>query len=225
MGYTKELDDLRFKVGEVVGLLFTEGTRQVVYPFQVKSYELPNNYYNFSLGTATPLSTTGTGWSSIQDSANRYILTPPQQGQLYQGFYGVSPAYTWLYRAYPANVIRGGLQVPVGVGSQYGFVDGWLAPYRQPAPVTEFWTAYGLTPAFNGYVPLGLPNTPTIYMNFYVFRYQADLVNMRPKRIIPVGGNPPVDTPAWMQVLAPSLGLPLDAASVVPQMGLPLPLR
>ena len=163
------------------------------------TYEMPNDLKEFSLGTASGLTATGTTWRAIQDGSNVFLLRPGQDNEVWQFFYGISPSYAWIYRSYPNGFIRGGLTASPTVGGDTGYTTGRESPYNEPSSVSEFFTTEGISPAFIGYHPFVSPSSITIRMNFFGVRYKVEYVaNATPKRIIPVGGIPPIASPTWL---------------------------
>ena len=202
MGYAANVASRLFDIGDIIGLYLRVEQKPTLLGFRVLGSEGPNNLYDFSLGAASALAAAGTGWSSVQDSASRYLIMPTTERVLYQIFYGVSPSHAWVYRAYPANQFRGGLVLPITIGGQYGYITGRESPRDAPQAVTETWTARDLTPAFIGYHPYGVPASLTVRMTFLIWRYDVEMIQMGPgalpKRKITVGGSPPVDATDWM---------------------------
>ena len=203
MSLPNEIVNRILNTREVVGLLFMVNNRETVFPLRVTAVEYPNILWDFTLGSAaSALNNTGTTWSNVQDSSNVYLLRPSTENQAWQFFYGINPGYAWIYRAYPANQTRGGLSSPISVGATTnatGYITGRESPYLSPSPVTEFWTTYGISPAFIGYHPYAAPSSITVRMNFYGIRYRiAYEPTATPKRVITMGGDPPIDAPQWL---------------------------
>ena len=109
MGYPVAVTDRFHNVGDIIALKMLEGSAVKLYPFRIESQEYPNNRTEFSIGAATALAAAGTGWNTIQDASNRFILEPEFAEVLYQGFYGITPSIARVYRQYPSGVDRGSL--------------------------------------------------------------------------------------------------------------------
>lgn len=207
--------------GEVVGLLMSiAGTERRRFYFQVETAEKPILLADFSLGAATALSATGTGWSEIDDGTGRYHLEPPFEGILYQSFFGVSPGQARIYRRYPSNVDINSLLGTRTIGGNVGAISGHDSPYRSPSPLSEMWSLMGTHPSFLGYHPYALPSSITVRLNLYVMRYDVTFhgvdpsggeqdsgrkiapENIRSKASVrPVGGHQLVDAPVWVRNL------------------------
>ncbi len=200
MGLPQEILDRILKPGQVVGLWFTEGNQVVRKNLRILDYE-PTVLRDRIVGSAaTALNTNGTTWDQIQDSSNRYLLQPTLEGYLHQYFYGVNPGYSWLYRSYPANKVRGGLVVPPAIGGNpnIGYTIGYDTPYQSPSAMTESFIVFGTNPAYLGYHPYAVPATITVRMNFWIFKYQVERVTLEPFREYTIGGSPPIEAPKWL---------------------------
>lgn len=193
--------------GQIVALRMREGFTPKDYYFRMWAKEGPNDYMNFSLGAASAQSTTGTGWSSIQDSSNRYILQPENEKEMYFIYYGVSPSYAWVYRRYPSGEDRGSLIGTRAVGDPTGYIDGVKSPPHTPSALTEIITLMGTYPAFCGYHPYLEPSSITVRMNFYVVVFLVEYIqnptDAERKGIIPrtMGGLTLIETPSWVRRL------------------------
>ena len=195
-----QVSSLFLDVGDVMGLYFNEDGGQRLYSFRVNAIESPNNLREFSIGGAAARAAAGSGWNAIQNSSNAYLLQPPNEKYLYQVFYGISPSWPWVYRAYPGNVQRGGLQNAAAIGSTYGYLTGRDTPIDSPSADSEFFTTYNLSPSFAAYNPRALPSSVTTYMSFFIRKYYVDVVDgIQPKRAVTMGGIPPVETPSWIR--------------------------
>lgn len=190
--------------GEIIALRMRETDLTKDYYFKMWSKEGPNNLMDFSLGSASPQASAGTGWSEIQDSANRYILEPEEENKMYLIYYGISPSLARIYRRYPANVDRGSLIGTRTTTGAVGFIDGVLSPPHVPSSQTEFITLLGLHPAFFGYHPYLEPSTITVRMNFYVVVFKIEYLRSPTeeekmkavKRTM--GGITLLETPSWV---------------------------
>jgi len=194
--------------GDIISLKMLDGNDTKLYPFQVESREAPNNYTEFSLGSATALAQAGTGWNTIQDSSNRYILEPEYTGVIYQVFYGISPSYARVYRQYPSGVDRGSLTGTRNPGADpIGYVSGDQSPLLQPSPTTELFTVRGQHPAYYGYHPYARPATANIKMTFYIVSYAVNGVRTddqqwimnNSERIVSMGGRTLMAAPGWVR--------------------------
>jgi hypothetical protein len=208
MGFPVAITDRYLKEGDLVALKMLDGNKVTLFPLLIETLEYPNNYYNFSLGSATALASAGTGWNTIQDSNNRYILEPEYSEALYQVFYGVSPPIARLYRQYPSGVDRGSLVGTRNPGTDpIGYINGDSSPMLWPSPVTEFFTVRGQHPAFYGHHPYARPATITVRMNFYITAYGVcgirgmpdEEVRTKAKRIITMGGRTLMQAPGWVK--------------------------
>ena len=210
MGYPVAVTDRFHNVGDVVALKMLEGSAVKLYPFRIEAQEFPNNRSEFSIGAATALAAAGTGWNTIQDASNRFILEPEFAEVIYQGFYGITPSIARVYRQYPSGVDRGSLVGTRNPGvDPIGYINGDMSPGLWPSPITEFYTVRGQHPAFYGYHPYARPATITVRLNFYITMYGVTCVpNMTDaeilrvaKKIISVGGRTLMQAPGWMRGL------------------------
>ena len=197
-----------FDEGDVLGLKMLVGSTEGVFYFRVKTVEGPNDLDDFSLGSASAQNSTGSDWVQIQDASSRYILEPVNENIIYQVFYGIHPAYAWLYRRYPTNVDRGSLIGTRTVGDRtyrVGKIDGFKSPYRTPSPETEFFTMKGLHPSFLGYHPYLEPASITVRMNFFVVRYGVDKLDIpssqekEKAKVRTMGGESLMQAPSWLR--------------------------
>jgi len=197
------------KIGDIVGLQLGEaaGAGAKIYSLEVTRVEGPNDLADYSIGTATAMSSDGTGWNAIQNTASANWLEPEDERTLYQIWYGITPSYARIYRQYPGGTDRGSLRGTRAVGSANGFIDGTDTPYRYPSPRTMFHTVKGLNPNFNGYHPYAIPaTTPNIYLWFYVMKYQVRNITGEMtaeketrQQVFTVGGiQPLVTAPTWL---------------------------
>lgn len=200
MGLSQGVIDRVLKPGQVIGLWFREKNQTVRKNLLILDVET-SSLIDFSVGSATALSANGTSWNQVQDSSNRYLLQPQYEGILHQYFWGSYPGYAWMYTAYPANTVRGGLlNAPViGGNPNIGFRRGWGSPYLAPSPLSESFITYGINPAYLGYHPYPLPASIAVYMNFYIFKYMVARTDAQPFREYTVGGSPPAEAPKWLQ--------------------------
>lgn len=207
--------------GDIVGLLMSiAGTEKRRFYFQVETAEKPIMLADFSLGAASAMSSTGTGWQEIVDGSGRYHLEPEFERILYQFFFGVSPGQAYIYRRYPANVDINSLLGTRTIGGTVGLINGEMSPYRSPSSLSEMWSLKGLHPSFLGYHPYAEPSSITVRLNLFVMRYDVTFLgvdpsgveadanrkiapeNIRAKASIrPVGGHQLVDVPSWVQNL------------------------
>lgn len=189
MGYPSDVVASLLHEGEVVGLIMDLEGKPTLYNLRVETRELPNNLYEFSIGTANAEAAAGTGWSEVQNANNQWLVVPPQDNQLYQVFYGISPGYAQVYRANPANVSLGALRVPITIGGTTGYITGRQSPYWTPSSLSEFFTIKEMNPAFNGYHPYAIPASINVRMNFLVARYHVTLQpdSVTPKRKVTMG--------------------------------------
>lgn len=210
MGYPVAITDRLHNVGEIIALKMLEGSKAVLYPFRIEAVEYPNNRPDFSIGSATALATAGTGWNTIQDASNRYILEPEFAEVLYQGFYGITPSYARVYRQYPSGVDRGNLVGTRNPGvDPIGYISGDMSPGLWPSPITEFYSVRGQHPAFYGYHPYARPSSITVRINFYIAMYGITCVPgltgaqimEKANKIITLGGRTLMQSPGWMRGL------------------------
>lgn len=196
-----------FAEGDIVGLRMKADKLPKVFYLRVGTVEGPNDLRNFSLGAAAGQATAGTGWNEIQDGSSRYILEPQKEKVMYQAFWGVFPSYAWVYRRYPANVDIGSLQTSRTVGDrtyQIGYIDGMRSPYDAPSPETEAITLMGDHPAFYGFHPRTEPASITVRLNFFVTRYNVEIVpeptmqEVKQAKVRTVGGETLIDAPQWL---------------------------
>lgn len=208
MGYPVAITDRQLREGDILALKMLDANQQNLYPLQIDTVEFPNNYTEFSLGAATALASAGTGWDTIQDSSNRYILEPEYSGIVYQIFYGITPSYARLYRQYPSGVDRGSLVGTRNPGvDPIGYVSGDMSPLLSPSPITEFFTVRGQHPAFYGYHPYARPSSVTIRMTFYIVSYgvsgikgaDPSWVMGQARRVITMGGRTLMQAPGWLR--------------------------
>ena len=197
-----------FAEADILGLKFRSDQAVAFRYLRIKTVEGPNNLRDYSLGAAAAQASAGTDWNEIQDGASRYILEPQQANIVYQAFYGIAPSYAWVYRRYPANVDRGGLQGARAIGDRtyrIGFVDGLDSPFMSPSPETEFFTVEGAHPAFLGYHPRLEPASITVRMNFFVVRYSVERINdptveeVARSKVRTMGGETMMDAPQWLR--------------------------
>jgi hypothetical protein len=209
MAFPKEVSDRFLAEGDIIALKMLDGIQTHLYPFQVDTIEVPNNYAQFSIGSATALATAGTGWNTIQDTSNRYILEPESSGIIYQVFFGVYPSFARVYRQYPSGVDRGSLTGTRSPGTDpIGFISGDMSPLLFPSVVTEFFTLRGNHPAFYGYHPYGRPATVNVRLNFYIAVYGVSgirrnnddaWITENSRRIITMGGRTLMQAPTWVK--------------------------
>jgi len=206
---------------QILGLKFALGTAPTVAYFEIKTKERPINLKGYALGStdggvtgtlAVALTTTGTGWDEIVDAAGRYLLEPEYENLVFHCFYGISPAYAWVYRRYPANVDRGSLIGTREVGGKVGAISGYDSKYNNPSPETEFFTVKGTHPSFLGYHPYTNPAATYVYLNVFVVRYGVEYLGYpgHPKKqpteeqmakamVRTMGGEPLVPMPEWLR--------------------------
>lgn len=191
---------------DILGLQMTIGTEKKIVYFTVDTVEGPNDLADFSIGAASALSTTGTGWSEIQDSAGRFILEPEYENIIYQFYIGIAPASAWLYRRYPGSKDLNSLLGTRAIGSGQGHIDGLKSPYKNPTPITEMYTVKNLHPSFLGYNPFADPSSITVRLYFYVTRYDVTLKGLtlseeEKKRaaVRTMGGHDLVPAPTWIE--------------------------
>ena len=213
MGLPIILTERQPREGEVVVLQFLDGTVLKQYPLRIEASEYPNNTYEFSLGSATALAAAGTGWRTIQDSSNRYLLEPEYNESLYIIYYGIAPSYARVYRQYPSGVDRGSLVGTRNPGvDPTGYVDGVYSPIRFPNPATETVVVRGQRPAYYGYHPYAEPATQTIRMSFYIYTYTVsnqmdkiapakvkEMVHNKQAKLYTPGGRTMMQTPGWLR--------------------------
>ena len=213
MGLSAEIANRIYKEGFIVALQFSVGPKAELFPLRIDAAEYPNNLYDFSLTTAASLATAGTGWRTIQDSSNRYLLEPENNGVLHQVYYGITPSYARVYRQYPSGVDRGSLVGTRNPGvDAVGYIDGVLSPYRYPSAITETHIVRGQRPAFYGYHPYGAPASITVRMNFYIITYLTcslyttlsdneirGMVREGKARIVTPGGRTLMQAPGWLR--------------------------
>ena len=217
MGYPVAITDRLHNVGDIIVLKMLEGNSVKLYPFRIETVEYPNDRYEFSIGSATALATGGTGWNTIQDASNRFILEPEFAEVIYQCFYGITPSYARVYRQYPSGVDRGSLVGTRNPGvDPIGYISGDMSPGLWPSPITEFYSIRGQHPAFYGYHPYARPSSITIRMNFYIAMYGVSCIEMseaeilaKAKKIISLGGRTLMTAPGWIR----GLGGPAEAAN------------
>lgn len=200
MSLSQGVIDRVLKPGQVIGLWFREKNQTVRKNLLILDVEA-SNLMDFSLGSATALSANGTGWSQVQDSSNRYLLQPQYEGILHQYFWGSNPGYAWIYSAYPANTVRGGLLNTPNIGGNpnVGFRRGWASPYLSPSPLSETFITFGINPAYLGYHPYAVPASITVRLNFWIYKYIVQRTDLAPYREYTMGGSPPVEAPKWLQ--------------------------
>ena len=203
---------------EVLGLTMMLGSERRTAYFRVETVEGPNDLGNFSLGAASAQAVAGTGWSEIQDSANRWLLEPEYENIAYHFFFGVSPGQAWIYRAYPAGREQNSLVGTRAIGDAVGYVDGIKSPAHTPSSLTEMFTVRGTRPSFFGYHPYLEPTSITVRLNFFVTRYDMLLLGTDPSgtdvdkarkiapeeirraaRVRAIGGHQLVPMPTWIQ--------------------------
>mgnify|MGYP001601983963 FL=1 len=211
MGYPVAITDRFHNVGDIIALKMLEGSTVHLYPFRIEAVETPNNRAEFSIGSATALATAGTGWNTIQDASNRFILEPEFAEVIYQGFYGITPSIARVYRQYPSGVDRGSLVGTRNPGvDPIGYISGDMSPGLWPSPITEFYSIRGQHPAFYGYHPYARPSSITVRMNFYITMYgvsscgdqmsEAEILKVA-KKIISLGGRTLMTAPGWIRGL------------------------
>ena len=211
MGYPVAITDRFHNVGEIVALKMLEGSTVHLYPFRIEAVEYPNNRAEFSIGAASALASAGTGWNTIQDASNRFILEPEFAEVIYQGFYGITPSIARVYRQYPSGVDRGSLVGTRNPGvDPIGYISGDMSPGLWPSPITEFYSIRGQHPAFYGYHPYASPSSITVRMNFYITMYgfsscgdqmsEAEILKVA-KNIISLGGRTLMTAPGWIRGL------------------------
>ena len=210
MGYPVAITDRFHDIGHIIALKMLEGSAVKLYPFRIEAVEYPNNRAEFSIGAATALAAAGTGWNTIQDASNRFILEPEFAEVIYQGFYGITPSYARVYRQYPSGVDRGSLVGTRNPGvDPIGYISGDMSPGLWPSPITEFYSVRGQHPAFYGYHPYARPSSITIRMNFYITVYGVSCIEgmteaeilAQAHRIITLGGRTLMQAPGWMRGL------------------------
>lgn len=210
MGYPVAITDRFHDVGHIIALKMLEGSTVKLYPFRIEVVEYPNNRAEFSIGSAAALATAGTGWNTIQDASNRFILEPEFSEVIYQGFYGITPSYARVYRQYPSGVDRGSLVGTRNPGvDPIGYISGDMSPGLWPSPITEFYSVRGQHPAFYGYHPYARPSSITVRLNFYITVYGVSCVEgmssadilLKAHKIITMGGRILMQAPGWMRGL------------------------
>jgi hypothetical protein len=195
MALPRGVDQLILKERDVLGLKMTNGSDPRIYWFRVLTRSYPVNLFEFSLGAATGYDTDGTGVNAINDSTgNNSQLQPAQNGEIIQGFWGVTPTPARIYLSYPQNTQRLNLRSLRTVGGDVGYIDGNISPLRSPDCSTEFFATNGLSPSFNGYNPQAVPNSITIRMTFYLARLIVDYLGITDELLKPMRqgqGKPP----------------------------------
>ena len=191
--------------GQIIALKMKVSDSITDFYLQVKTKEGPNDLLEFSLGSASAQAVAGTDWDEIQDSSNRYLLEPEHDRTLYQIFYGITPGYARVYRRYPSNVDRGSLLGTRTIGGQIGYINGWMSAAFTPSPLTEFFTIMGLHPSFLGYHPYLEPATITVRMNFFVIKYNVEVVALSQERKAKIitrtmGGVEILQAPQWLRI-------------------------
>jgi len=219
MGYPVAITDRLHNVGDLIALKMLESSVVKLYPFRIESVEYPNNRAEFSIGSATALAAAGTGWNTIQDSSNRFILEPEFAEVIYQGYYGITPSIARVYRQYPSGVDRGSLVGTRNPGvDPIGYISGDMSPGLWPSPITEFYAVRGQHPAFYGYHPYARPASITVRLNFYINVYGVTCVpgmsyneiEQQARNIITLGGRTLMQAPGWMRGLNGPAQAPSD---------------
>lgn len=204
----------------ILGLVMKLGTeeKRTLY-WEVQTKEGPNDLADYSLGSATAQSATGTGWNEIVDSNGRYHLEPEYERIVYHFFYGVYPQQAWVYKRYPSNKDLNSLLGTRAIGGGIGHIDGFKSPYRAPTPLTETFSMKGIHPSFLGYAPFLEPTSYTIYLYFFVTRYDVVFLGVDPagdaekdavrkiasedvrRRAVvrTMGGHELMDIPSWVE--------------------------
>ena len=151
------------KVGDVV--------KDVYFRVQRRKFSCATN---FSMGSITAASDTGSGWKEIKDG-DIYVLSPNMERLIYHGFIGINPSDAWLYEQYPSGTYTRKVRGLASIGEEYGYVTGWQSPYLDPSELTEFMTIYDLAPpVYNMYSP---HNDITGYLNFYFMKYWSKFID------------------------------------------------
>ena len=224
MGYPVAITDRFHNIGDIIALKMLEGSAVKLYPFRIEAQEYPNNRAEFSIGAATALAAAGTGWNTIQDASNRFILEPEFAEVIYQGFYGITPSIARVYRQYPSGVDRGSLVGTRNPGvDPIGYISGDLSPGLWPSPITEFYAVRGQHPAFYGYHPYARPATITVRLNFYITVYGVKCIPdmtdaqilQEAKKIITLGGRTLMQAPGWVREGFTNVAPPLGGSSRV----------
>ena len=223
MGYPVAITDRFHNVGDIIALKMLEGSTVHLYPFRIEAVEYPNNRAEFSIGAATALASAGTGWNTIQDASNRFILEPEFAEVIYQGYYGITPSIARVYRQYPSGVDRGSLVGTRNPGvDPIGYISGDMSPGLWPSPITEFYSVRGQHPAFYGYHPYARPASITVRMNFYITMYGVSCLDMTDaeilasaKRIITLGGRTLMQAPGWVREAHTNVAPPLGGSARV----------
>lgn len=129
---------------------------------------------DFSMGSITAGSSTGSGVKEIKDG-DIYILESPQEKVINHGFIGIHPSDAWLYEEYPQGETTRKIKSLTRVGANYGYITGWQSMYLNPSKLTEWVTIYDLKPpVYTMYSP---HNNITGYLNFYFMKYWVDYIN------------------------------------------------
>lgn len=201
------LVDYIHKEGDIVGLRFAGPTQQgyKVYYLKIVTAEFPNNLAEYSLGSASALAVAGTGYNEIEDASGNNYLESPNENELYQSWWGVTPSYARIYRQFPGGVNRGSLITDRAIGGQIGWIDGAMAPYREPSPITMMHTMKGLNAQFLGYHPRARPASITVYMYFWIARFIVERITPTPEQLAqakvytPGGARPLIAAPLWVE--------------------------
>ena len=171
--------------GEILGLRLTDGgAEKRTFLFKIITIEGPNDLTGYSMGAASAQNTAGTDWDEIVTSDGRYQLEPENERAIYHCFYGITPGQARIYTRYPSEKDLNSLLGTRSFGGSVGFIDGAKSPYLYPSPITEFFTMKGMHPSFNGYHPYLEPTSITIKLNFYVTRYDVEVIG-----VVPLGGQ------------------------------------
>lgn len=100
---------------------------------------------------------------------------------LYQMFYGISPGMMRVRVGYPAETMKGGLDVRGNqINGKFGYVDGFRSPLEEPQPISELIIPPDFDVGFVFHNPDTIPVKPVIYwhiisMNISVIR-DAELI-------------------------------------------------